>query len=149
MHLGGLEDDARGRGVGETGGGAEKRVEAVDGKEVAEPVDAEVAVDVVRVDVVLVCVYSGAAYQLYTIYQLLGGVKEGEVRTRSSRFSFSLMRSKTSFVSCKFPRSHPIHSRSASACSALILVIASSPCSSLRLTMMTRACAKASVRDIS
>lgn len=64
MHLGGLKDDARWWGVRETGSGAEKRIEAVDGEEVAEPVDAEVAINVVRIDVVLVRVYPGAAYQL-------------------------------------------------------------------------------------
>lgn len=64
MHLGSLEHDAWGRGVWELGGGAEERIEAIDCEEVPKPVDTKVAVDVVRVDVVLVCVDSRTAYQL-------------------------------------------------------------------------------------
>lgn len=70
--------------------------------------------------------------------------------TRSSRSSRSRIPLNTLFTSLRLPRSQAIHSTSASSpASCLIFWIASSPCSSLRLIIMTRAFWIANARLIS
>lgn len=64
MHLGRLPDDPRRRRVGHLGRFADERVEQVAGVEVAEPVDAKVAVDAVGVFAVFVGVDAGGEDEL-------------------------------------------------------------------------------------
>jgi hypothetical protein len=60
----GLEDNTRGRCVGQFGRFADQGKEQVCGVELAEPVDAEVAVYVVGIEAKLVCVDAGRENEL-------------------------------------------------------------------------------------
>ncbi len=105
VHFGRFEDDAGSRCVWHFGRLADERVEQVDGVEVAEPVDAEVAVDAVGVFAVLVGVDAGGEDELLGEVSELLFVGRWGKRTRSRRSSRSRMPEKTSLTSFKLPRS--------------------------------------------